>query len=173
MTSIKECPIVHHPPVAWGDMDAFGHLNNVQYYRYMESARIEYLTQIDAFGMGLVTVIASSSCRYYRPVFYPDLLKIGVRVVELRNSGFRMVYVLYSNQQAQMVATGESIVVLVDANTHEKTALPLALKQRIAKLEASAGHELPLSEPTDKLRLSGLGRALMENLDQIVPKIGK
>jgi|JI8StandDraft_1071087.scaffolds.fasta_scaffold24545_2 acyl-CoA thioester hydrolase len=173
MNSIKECPIVHHQQVAWGDMDAFGHVNNVMYYRYIESARIEYLTQVEAFNHGLVSVVSSSSCRFYRPVFYPDLLKIGARVVEIRNSGFRMAYVIYSNQQGQMVATGEAIVVMVDANTFEKAALPMDLRQRIAKLEASVGHDLQISDHHEKNRLSEIGRALRENLDQIVPKIGK
>lgn len=173
MNSIKECPIVHHQQVAWGDMDAFGHVNNVMYYRYIESARIEYLTQVEAFSHGLISVVSSSSCRFYRPVFFPDLLKIGVRVVELRNSGFRMSYVLYSNHQGQMVATGEAIVVMVNAETNEKAALPIELRQKIAKLEASVGHDLQLNEHQEKNRLSEIGRALRENLDQIVPKIGK
>lgn len=173
MNSIKECPIVHHQQVAWGDMDAFGHVNNVMYYRYIESARIDYLTQVDAFSQGLVTVVSSSSCRFFRPVYFPDVLKIGARVVEIRNSGFRMAYVLYSNQQSQMVATGEAIVVMVNAETFEKAAMPLELRQRIAKLEATVGHDLAIGEPNEKSRLSELGRALRDNLDQIVPKIGK
>lgn len=173
MSSIKECPVVYHQQVAWGDMDAFGHVNNVMYYRYIESARIDYLTQVDAFAHGLVTVVSSTSCRFYRPVYFPDLLKVGARVVELRNSGFRMSYVLYSNQQNQMVATGEAIVVMVDATTFEKAAMPMELRQRIARLEASMGHDLQLTEPPEKTRLSGLGRALRENLDHIVPKISK
>jgi hypothetical protein len=72
-----------------------------------------------------------------------------------------------------MVATGEAIVVMVDANTFEKAALPMDLRQRIAKLEASVGHDLQISDHHEKNRLSEIGRALRENLDQIVPKIGK
>lgn len=176
MSSIKECPVVYHQTVAWGDMDAFGHVNNVMYYRYIESARIEYLSHIEAFNHGLVSVISASSCRYLRPVFYPDSLKVGVRVVEIRNSGFRMAYVLHSNQQSQVVATGEAIVVMVDAKTFEKAAMPLELKQRIAALEANFGNELDIGLPTEKSSLSTIGRALRDNLrgniEQIVPKIG-
>lgn len=175
MSSLKECPVVYQQTVAWGDMDAFGHINNVMYYRYMESARIEYLTQVEAFSHGLVSVISSNSCRYFRPVYYPDSLKVGVRVVEIRNSGFRMSYVIYSNQQAQMVASGEAIVVMVDAQSFEKAAMPLELKQRIAALEANFGTELDIGLNTEKNSLSNIGRALRDNLrgniEQIVPKI--
>lgn len=176
MSSLKECPVVYHQTIAWGDMDAFGHVNNVMYYRYIESSRIEYLTQVDAFSHGLVSVISSNSCRYFRPVYYPDSLKVGVRVVEIRNSGFRMAYVIYSNQQAQMVASGEAIVVMVDAKTFEKAAMPLELKQRIAALEANFGNELDIGLQNEKNSLSNIGRALRdnlrENIEQIVPKIG-
>lgn len=176
MSSLKECPVVFHQPVAWGDMDAFGHVNNVMYYRYFESGRIEYLSQVDVFSHGLVSVISANSCRYLRPVFYPDTLKVGVRVVELRNSGFRMEYIMHSTQQAQLVATGEAIVVMVDAQTFEKVAMPLELKQRIAALEANYGNELDIGLPSEKNSLSNIGRALRdnlrENIEQIVPKIG-
>jgi acyl-CoA thioester hydrolase len=175
MSSLKECPVVYHQSVAWGDMDAFGHVNNVMYYRYFESSRIDYLTQVDAFSHGLVSVISSNSCRYFRPVYYPDSLKVGVRVVEIRNSGFRMAYVIYSNQQAQMVASGEAIVVMVDAKTFEKAAMPLELKQRIAALEANFGNELDIGLNNEKNSLTNIGRALRdnlrENIEQIVPKI--
>ncbi len=174
MSSIKECPVVYHQAVAWGDMDAFGHVNNVMYYRYIESARIEYLTQIEAFNHGLASVVSSSSCRYLRPVFYPDQLKIGVRVVEVRNSGFRMTYVLHSSKQQQVVATAEAIVVMVDAKTFEKAAMPLELKQQIAALEANFGNELDIGLNHEKTSLSNIGRALRdnlrENIEHIVPK---
>ena len=176
MSSIKECPVVHHQTVAWGDMDAFGHVNNVMYYRYIESARIVYLTHIEAFNHGLVSVVSSSSCRYLRPVFYPDNLKIGVRVVEIRNSGFRMTYVLHSTQQEQVVATGEAIVVMVDAKSFEKAAMPLELKQRIAAVEANFGNELDIGLNSEKTSLSNIGRALRdnlrENIEHMVPKMG-
>lgn len=171
MNSLKECPVVYQQTVAWGDMDAFGHVNNTKYYRYMESARIEYLSQIEAFNHGLVSVISSSSCRYLRPVFYPDTLKIGVSVVEIRNSGFRMAYVLHSEQQGQVVASGEAIVVMVDAKTFEKAAMPMDLKQRIAALEAQSGNELEFGVNSEKSSLSHIGRALRENIEHIVPKI--
>ena len=176
MNSIKEYPVIYTQTVAWGDMDAFGHVNNVMYYRYIESARIDYLTQIEAFKHGLASVVSSSSCRYLRPVFYPDTLKIGVRVVEVRNSGFRMTYILHSESQQQVVATGEAIVVMVDAKTYEKAAMPLDLKQEIALLEASCGNELDIGLNHEKSSLSNIGRALRdnlrENIEHMVPKMG-
>ncbi|GAC1373647.1 MAG: hypothetical protein NVS3B3_13270 [Aquirhabdus sp.] len=192
MSSLKEFAVVYSQNVAWGDMDAVGHVNNVMYYRYIESARVEYLTKIDAIGQGLSAVIASSSCRFLRPVFFPDVLEIGVQVVEIRNSGFRMNYVLYSTKQKQIVATGDAIAVMVDAATLGKAALPTELRQRIYTLEKTVGNDLLGSESEERLGLtSGLTNAarslrdnlrenikegretLKENIESIVPRLGK
>ena len=84
MINISEYPVIFEQNVAWGDMDAFGHVNNVQYYRYIESARICYFEELNIFQQDIYTVVASSQCQYLRPLFYPDQLKIGARVEECR-----------------------------------------------------------------------------------------
>ena len=99
MNPLTQFPIVYEQKVAWGDMDAFGHVNNVMYYRYIESARIEYFDHLNVFDQDVLTVVASSQCKYLKPVFYPDVLHIGARVEEMRNSAIRMHYVLFSQQQ--------------------------------------------------------------------------
>ncbi|MBC7751814.1 MAG: acyl-CoA thioesterase [Candidatus Saccharibacteria bacterium] len=196
MSSLKEFAVVFSQNVAWGDMDAVGHVNNVMYYRYIESARVEYLTKIGAIGQGLSAVIASSSCRFLRPVFFPDVLEIGVQVIEVRNSGFRMNYVLFSTKQNHIVATGDAIAVMVNASTLGKAALPAELRQRIYALEQTVGNDLIGSEAEERIGLTiGLTNAarslrdnlrdnlrenikegretLKENIESIVPRLVK
>ncbi|EPG35666.1 acyl-CoA thioesterase [Acinetobacter colistiniresistens] len=142
MKELSVYPVVYKQTVAWGDMDAFGHVNNVQYYRYMESARISYLMALNIFDQEILTVVASSQCKYLKPVFYPDVLHIGARIEELRNSAFRMHYVLWSATQNQMVATGEAVMVCVDKVTAMKLNIPDAIRQKIIELEQGVGHSL-------------------------------
>ncbi|MCH4248130.1 MAG: acyl-CoA thioesterase [Acinetobacter populi] len=137
-------PLVFKQVVAWGDMDAFGHVNNVQYYRYIESARIAYLSQLNIFNLDIYTVIASSNCRYLSPVIYPDVLHIGARVEELRQSAMRMSYVLYSEQQQKIVAEGEAVIVCLDKSTLKKSNMPIVLKQQIIQIEATVEHVIDL-----------------------------
>ena len=54
MQELSIYPVVHEQTVAWGDMDAFGHVNNVQYYRYIESARIAYLMVLNIFENDII-----------------------------------------------------------------------------------------------------------------------
>ena len=49
MSELQQYPIIYSQVVAWGDMDAFGHVNNVIYYRYIEIARLAYLNQLNVF----------------------------------------------------------------------------------------------------------------------------
>lgn len=142
MKELSVFPVVHVQNVAWGDMDAFGHVNNVQYYRYVESARITYLTALKIFDEDILTVVASSQCKYLSPVFYPDVLHIGARIEELRNSAFRMSYILWSEAQDQIVATAEAVMVCVDKKNSKKILIPDNIRERIIQLEQSAEHHL-------------------------------
>ncbi|ENX59264.1 MULTISPECIES: thioesterase family protein [Acinetobacter] len=142
MKELSVYPVVLKQTVAWGDMDAFGHVNNVQYYRYIESARIAYLMALNIFDQDILTVVASSQCKYLSPVFYPDVLHIGARIEELRNSAFRMHYVLWSETQNQVVATGEAVMVCVDKLTSKKLNIPDTIRQKIIQLEQSVDHSL-------------------------------
>lgn len=110
---LHDYPVVHVQPVAWGEMDAFNHLNNVAYYRHAESARISYLqaTGLMFARFDLLTILASSSCQYLRPVSYPDTLLIGVRTKKLGNTSLILEYTFFSHSQQQAVATGEAVIV--------------------------------------------------------------
>ncbi|HIQ34399.1 MULTISPECIES: thioesterase family protein [Acinetobacter] len=142
MKELSVYPVVHEQTVAWGDMDAFGHVNNVQYYRYIESARIAYLMALNIFDQDILTVVASSQCKYLSPVFYPDVLHIGARIEELRNSAFRMHYVLWSKMQNQVVATGEAVLVCVSKHDSKKVNIPDLIRNKIIQLESNVGHHL-------------------------------
>lgn len=142
MKELSVYPIIYEQKVAWGDMDAFEHVNNVQYYRYIESSRILYMEAINIFSADIYTVVASSQCKYLKPVFYPDTLHIGARVEELRNSAFRMSYILWSEQQQQVVAIAEAIMVCVDKISAQKSEIPAEIKQKIIQLEKTVNHDL-------------------------------
>lgn len=142
MKELSVYPVVHRQTIAWGDMDAFGHVNNVQYYRYIESARIAYLMALNIFDQDIVTVVASSQCKYLKPVFYPDTVYVGARVEEIRNSAIRMHYSLYSTAQQAVVATGEAVVVFVERETMQKTLIPTAVREKMISLEQQVNHNL-------------------------------
>ena len=135
-------PVIHEQTVAWGEMDMFGHVNNVWYYRYIESARISYCNKVELLEEDIFIVVAASECTYLAPVFYPDHLKVAARVEKLGNSSITMTYLVWSEQQEKLVATGKAVLVTVDKVSLQKKTITDALRQKIIHLEKSVEHEL-------------------------------
>ncbi len=138
MKAIDDYQVCYQQAVAWGDMDAFGHVNNVMFYRYIESARIHYLGLVDAFADGNVCVVASSSCKFMAPVHYPDTLRIGVCVTDMRTAGFMMEYGIYSTSQNKMVAVGDAVIVMMNEAVTSKVAISEAMRSNILRIEQGA-----------------------------------
>lgn len=137
---LEEYPIVIDMPVAWGQMDAFGHVNNTVYFRYFEDARIEYLERIkflrqegDASDIG--PILAHTECRFKLPVTFPDQLKIGARIVEMSDDKFKMEYALWSQQAQRIAAEGTGLVMSYDYVNNKRADIPDVIRQRINKLE--------------------------------------
>lgn len=115
-------------PIAWGEMDAFGHLNNVHYFRYIEDARIAFLNGLDFFNYPLYSVILKNECTYKQPVFYPDTLTTKALVTQVGKSSFVMQYDIYSQVQNCCVASASSVIVLVCKDSFEKRSIPAAMR---------------------------------------------
>src|SRR5690349_7395279 len=81
-------PVVVTVPVAWGDMDAFQHVNNTRFFRYFEDARIAYFERTGVTDLSAATavagvgpIVAHISCRFKAPLTYPDEVQVGARVI--------------------------------------------------------------------------------------------
>lgn len=142
MATLESFPVVIEIPVAWGDMDAFGHVNNTVYFRYFESARIAYFEQIDYLALmqrtGVGPILAATSCRFRAPLTYPDTVRAGARIRDLQPDRFRMDYLLVSRELGAVAAEGEGRVVSFDYRRNCKVPLPEALAERIRRIESDA-----------------------------------
>lgn len=129
--NISDFPFTVEVPVAWGDMDAFGHVNNVNYLRYFETARVRFLEQGKYLSGELQEhcgpIIASITINYRKAVVYPDTLTCGVRVPEIGTTSFKMEFLMV-NQQGAPVADGHAIVVHFDYSRQQKTPIPDVLR---------------------------------------------
>jgi acyl-CoA thioester hydrolase len=128
--------------VAWGEMDAYQHVNNTVYLRWCESARIVYfartglLSRKDQEGVG--PILARQSIDYRRPVSYPDTVRVGVGVTRIGGSSFTMGYSVYSLAQQAEVASADSVIVLLDYRAGRSTPVDAALRAAIEELEGRA-----------------------------------
>lgn len=132
-------PVIVETPVAWGEMDAFGHVNNIVYFRYFESARIAYFEKLDMpefIGRDPVgPILAETTCRFRAPLSYPDTVSIGARVTSVGEDRFVMSYAVFSHKLERLAAEGEGVMVCYDYRQNRKAAVPPRLKQRINEIE--------------------------------------
>ncbi len=134
-------PVVVELPVAWGEMDAFQHVNNASYFRYFETARIAYFEKIGLIELlrekGIGPILASTSCRYKLPLTYPDTVAVGAKSVIINEDRFTMQYLIVSRRHHKIAAEGDGVIVMYDYRNSRKTELPEALKKEITRLENS------------------------------------
>ena len=125
--------------IRWGDMDSMGHVNNVLFFRYMESARIEYFKKTlfwDSMkNTGIGPILASTRCRFKAPLTYPDDVSVGTKTIKMDDYGFTMKYSIMSRKLKRDVAEGEAVVVSYDYNNNKKTLLPAEVVQKIKELD--------------------------------------
>ena len=111
----------------WGEMDTFGHMNNVNHIRHLESSRIAYFEKIDEEtirGSDVGPILASIDCRYRFPVVYPDTLTTGTRILRLSDDRFVFEHYIYSAAKDDIAAKGHSVVVAYDYKKTQKVEIP-------------------------------------------------
>lgn len=140
---LRAFPVVIEIPVAWGEMDAFGHVNNIVYFRYFESARIAYFDHVVYEKLmeeeGLGPILAATSCRYRLPLTFPDAVSVGARVASVGEDRFRMEYRVVSHLHQKIAAEGDGDVVSYDYRNATKAPLPDAVRLRIEAIEGGVG----------------------------------
>lgn len=136
-------PVTVELPVQWGDMDSFGHVNNVSYLRWFESARIAYFERagvLERMATDRVgPILARQTIDYRLPLEYPDTIRVAGTTIKLGKTSFTMGLRMRSRAHGRAIAAeGESIMVMMDYRTGRKMELWEELRRRIEELEASA-----------------------------------
>lgn len=138
MSELIDFPVQVKISLAWGEMDSYGHVNNIYYLRYFETARIQYFIETGLIDLksetGLGPILAQSTCKYHKPLTYPDQIVVGAKVKSMSKSSFVMEHLIVS-EKLGVVASGEGVIVMYDYNTSQKAELPLAIKVAIEKTE--------------------------------------
>ncbi len=104
--------------VAWGEMDAFNHVNNTVYFRYFENIRMIHFEDLGLMKImqadNVGPILAETRCRFKAPLSYPDTLHIGVTVKNLGEDHFTHSYTIVSDKLNRVVAEGEGKIIYYD-----------------------------------------------------------
>ncbi len=121
--------------VRWGDMDAFGHVNNTVYFRYMEQIRIEWMASVMdlASTPGIAPVLVSTQCDFLHSLKYPDQIEVQMFIASPGRSSFDTFYKIYRlDGEKTLCAEGNGKVVWVDHTTGKSTPLPEVVRKQFA-----------------------------------------
>lgn len=134
---LADFPVRVTMPVAWGQLDAFGHVNNTQFFRFFEDARIACFERIGireymkASGVG--PILAHTSCVFRKPLSFPDEVTACARITEVGEDRFTMEYAVFSEKKG-LAGHGDGRIVMLNYKTGEKSDLPTSIRDAIAAL---------------------------------------
>lgn len=132
-------------PTRWMDNDAYGHVNNVVYYSWFDTAVNALLVErglLDIREGTVIGLVVETGCRYFRSVAFPECVEAGVRIARLGNSSIRWEVGLFTEGHEAPAAAGSFVHVHVDRGTRRPVPVPTAWRERLADLVvATAGQE--------------------------------
>ncbi len=118
---------IHTLTPRFNDMDIYNHVNNAVYLSYLEEARIAYMTAIGLRGLfnrQRSTVVAHASVDYKSPAHFGDTLDIEVKIGEIRNTSYELVYRVVRRQDGALIAAGRTVQVCFNFELNVPTRLP-------------------------------------------------
>jgi acyl-CoA thioester hydrolase len=124
----------------WADNDAYGHINNVAYYAFIDTAVNQILIEaglLDVNRSAIIGVAAESGCRFHASAAYPDVIHAGVRVGRSGTSSIRYEVGLFRNDEEEATAEGFFVHVMVRRETMRPAAIPEALRALLEELTGS------------------------------------
>ena len=117
--------------VRWGDMDAFNHVNNAQYLRYLEEARVQWLAGIPGMSLSgrIAPVLVASNVNYRRPIEWPNEIAVELFIEKIGGSSVTMGHRMLSSTDASVLySDGNVVMVWIDTRTGKSVALPEAVR---------------------------------------------
>jgi acyl-CoA thioester hydrolase len=121
----------------WMDNDVYGHINNVQYYSYFDTAVNRYLVEAGALDIhhgDTIGLVVETHCNYFDSAAFPDDIQAGIRVARLGRSSVRYEIGLFVEGRDLAVAQGHFIHVYVDRANREPVQIPGKLRSVLAEL---------------------------------------
>ncbi|QKX16339.1 thioesterase family protein [Microbulbifer sp. YPW1] len=122
----------------WHDNDIYGHVNNVTYYSYFDSAVNRYLIEeggLDIHSSEVVAFVVNSSCDYRAPLAYPQQLEAGIRVEKLGNSSVVYRVGIFPAGDTRAAASGSFTHVFVARAENRSVPIPEPIRQALSRIE--------------------------------------
>lgn len=133
-------PVQLNIKLDWSEMDMFGHINNVSYFKYTQASRINYweaigLTQLHS-NMGVGPVLASAKCDFKKPLYYPGDIRVEATIDFIKNSSFGLIHRIFDHKN-ELAAIAKDVIVAYDFKEKAAVLIPSEIKEAIRKVEGT------------------------------------
>jgi acyl-CoA thioester hydrolase len=121
----------------WADNDAYGHVNNVVYYAFFDTAVNRHLIDagvLDVAASPVIGLVVETRCTYFSSVGFPDTVHVGLRVVHLGKSSVRYELAVFRNAEILASAVGEFVHVYVERARNRPVPIPDAVRAVLERL---------------------------------------
>lgn len=118
-------------PTRWMDNDVYGHVNNVNYYSFFDTAVNQFLIEkagLDIHGGAVIGLVVETGCKYHAPISFPQTVTACIGVSHVGNSSVKYQIGLYVDDQSKPAAEGFFVHVYVDRQTRRPTSLPETMR---------------------------------------------
>ncbi len=129
----------HTITTRWMDNDVFGHVNNVVYYSWIDTAVNRFLLDhrlLDLVSSPVVGIVAETGCRYMSPITFPDEVTLGIRVAKLGRSSVRYAVGIFRADENAASAEGHFVHVYVDRASMRPVAIPDFIRVALDRIAA-------------------------------------
>ncbi|MEP1470505.1 MAG: acyl-CoA thioesterase [Halieaceae bacterium] len=134
----KDYPVIVSQDVIWGDLDAFGHVNNTVYLRYFEDVRMAYFEKLGMLALKekaqLGPILANVACDFKLPIGYPDKIHIGGRAHVTGPKKIVMEFAVFSEHFDAIAASGSGLVVYFDYGEAQSCEIPSQIASAVETL---------------------------------------
>jgi acyl-CoA thioester hydrolase len=130
-------PYLHGITTRWDDNDVYGHVNNVRYFGFFDTAINAWLIAeggLDIERGAVIGVCAESHCAYTAAIAFPDAVTVGLRAGHVGSSSVRYELAVFKDAEDDPSATGWFVHVFVDRETRRPVAFPPRLREALERL---------------------------------------
>lgn len=129
-------------PTRWHDNDVYGHVNNVVYYSWFDTAVNAWMIEaglLDVHNGATIGLVVETSCKFHRSVAFPETVHAAFRIARLGNSSVRWEIGIFTQGHEAPAAEGHFVHVFVDRQTRRPVRLPDAWREKLAALVLDSG----------------------------------
>lgn len=115
----------------WADNDIYGHVNNVTYYSYFDTAANSLLIQktgFDIHNSKIIGLVVDSACSFLQELSFPETVDVGVAIGKIGNSSLRYELAIFKQGQHEAAAQGHFVHVFVDRENRKSTMIPMSMR---------------------------------------------